>query len=602
MANRPSVYDNQFFNAGVPAAGFKLYTYESGTTTPKATYTDQAGTIPNTNPITLDADGMCELWLGSGEYTLALYTGLIGSGGALVNTWDDVEGAAGAGDITTLRADLANASDPSKGAGMGGHNATLNYAVATIGAVLNDVSINVKMFPWLAKCDGTTDDSAALNAAFASGYGSFVLPGTSVILTDVTLPSGKSLIGLPGVGGIKSTGGNFILGGNQTIEHVKFNMNGTAKQVYGEGTDNVTTKHCEFTGSTNNGLLLSVGPRNYKSVHDWFHDNGKAGLYIAGTEADAPFKIIIDHPIAHDNGEGGVVVSGVGEQTSPAQTANYANVVQITSPTCYSNGTGTANSGLEVFYVTNVQITSPICYDNAEHGISLQEVSGFNIATPVCYGNAFGGICMQSGYDPYNPTESGTIMGGTLTGNDAGMLLKEICSNIQIIGTDLQNNTSYAARLVDIGGSGRKSNDITFMGCSGVPSGGSTITNSNSSTNVTAHNGLNHFGTTVQVNAMVNEAVTSSLTISTVGANETYPEMITLATGADTMRCGIAQASDARRLTLRAAAGATINIQHNQGDGVTYAGFLNNSAATVVIANGASVTYVGNGVNFVQMG
>jgi len=58
---------------------------------------------------------------------------------------------------------------------------------------------------------------------------------------------------------------------------------------------------------------------------------------------------------------------------------------------------------------------------------------------------------------------------------------------------------------------------------------------------------------------------------------------------------------ESRKMAIEASAGATINIQHNQGDGVTYAGFLNTSAATVTIANGASVTYVGNGTNFVQM-
>ena len=176
-ANRPSVYDNQFFNAGAPAAGFKLYTYDSGTTTPKATYTDQAGTIPNTNPITLDSDGMCELWLGTGEYTLALYTGLIGSGGALVNTWDDVSGVASAGDITTLRADIASSTDATDGAGMVGHNAALNYAAGTIGAVLNDIAINVKMFPWLAKTDGT-DTTAALQAAINANVPLIIPRGT----------------------------------------------------------------------------------------------------------------------------------------------------------------------------------------------------------------------------------------------------------------------------------------------------------------------------------------------------------------------------------------------------------------------------------------
>ena len=163
-ANRPSVYDNQFFSAGVPAAGFKLYTYDSGTTTPKATYTDQAGTIPNTNPITLDAQGMCELWLGSGEYTLALYTGLIGSGGALVNTWDDVEGAAGAGDINTLRADLASASDATKGAGMIGFKPDPGSAARTVQDKLRD-QVSVKDFG--AVGDGVTNDTTAFSNALA---------------------------------------------------------------------------------------------------------------------------------------------------------------------------------------------------------------------------------------------------------------------------------------------------------------------------------------------------------------------------------------------------------------------------------------------------
>jgi hypothetical protein len=45
------------------------------------------------------------------------------------------------------------------------HSAALNYVAGTIGAVLNDVALNVKMFPWLAKGDGVTDDSAAIQAA-----------------------------------------------------------------------------------------------------------------------------------------------------------------------------------------------------------------------------------------------------------------------------------------------------------------------------------------------------------------------------------------------------------------------------------------------------
>ncbi len=45
-----------------PLAGGFLYTYVAGTTTPLTTYTDQAGT-ENENPIELDANGECDLWL-----------------------------------------------------------------------------------------------------------------------------------------------------------------------------------------------------------------------------------------------------------------------------------------------------------------------------------------------------------------------------------------------------------------------------------------------------------------------------------------------------------------------------------------------------------
>lgn len=60
------------------------------------------------------------------------------------------------------------------------HSAVKNYAVATIGAALNDATMNVKMFPWLAKGDGVTNDTAAINAAVSwlglSGGGTLVFP------------------------------------------------------------------------------------------------------------------------------------------------------------------------------------------------------------------------------------------------------------------------------------------------------------------------------------------------------------------------------------------------------------------------------------------
>jgi hypothetical protein len=54
----------QFFGTdGLPLVGGKLYTYQAGTTTPIATYTDYTGVTQNTNPIILDSAGQANVWL-----------------------------------------------------------------------------------------------------------------------------------------------------------------------------------------------------------------------------------------------------------------------------------------------------------------------------------------------------------------------------------------------------------------------------------------------------------------------------------------------------------------------------------------------------------
>ena len=126
-------FDTQFFDGSTVAAGYKLYTYESGTTTPKAVYSDQAGTVPHTNPLVLDANGRVagQMFLGSGEYTFTLKT----SGDVLVKTWNDVGGALTTVDDALIRSDLASTSDASKGAGMVGFIQPGSGAVAR---TLND--------------------------------------------------------------------------------------------------------------------------------------------------------------------------------------------------------------------------------------------------------------------------------------------------------------------------------------------------------------------------------------------------------------------------------------------------------------------------------
>ncbi|WP_066736551.1 hypothetical protein [Cupriavidus sp. D384] len=64
------IFNNQVVNdAGAPASGWKVYTYAAGSSTPLATYTDSAGTVPQSNPVIINALGFPTngpIWLQSG--------------------------------------------------------------------------------------------------------------------------------------------------------------------------------------------------------------------------------------------------------------------------------------------------------------------------------------------------------------------------------------------------------------------------------------------------------------------------------------------------------------------------------------------------------
>lgn len=56
-------FRHRFYNNdGTLLAGGKVYTYQAGTTTPKATYNSSTGLQANTNPIILDAKGEADIW------------------------------------------------------------------------------------------------------------------------------------------------------------------------------------------------------------------------------------------------------------------------------------------------------------------------------------------------------------------------------------------------------------------------------------------------------------------------------------------------------------------------------------------------------------
>lgn len=142
--------------AGNPLVGGKLYTYAAGTNTPQATWQDAGQIAANTNPVVMDGRGEATIfWLGA--YKIVLKDALNNT----IWTLDNVSAS-----------EFVKASDlaGSNGSALVGYSATAAYAAGTLGKHAQTV-VSVTDAPFNAKCDGITDDTAAVQAAldFCSG-------------------------------------------------------------------------------------------------------------------------------------------------------------------------------------------------------------------------------------------------------------------------------------------------------------------------------------------------------------------------------------------------------------------------------------------------
>lgn len=115
-------------NNGVPAAGCLLYTYEAGTSTPKATYTDAAGLVPHTNPIVLDAKGEALIYW-DGNYRVDLRT----AAGVQITGYP----------IDNFETPLMSGSlSATTGGGLIGFSYAASYGVGTIARWLQDLALS----------------------------------------------------------------------------------------------------------------------------------------------------------------------------------------------------------------------------------------------------------------------------------------------------------------------------------------------------------------------------------------------------------------------------------------------------------------------------
>jgi len=176
----------QFFdNNGIPLAGGLVYTYTAGTTTPQAAYTTSAGSIAHTNPIVLDSSGRVssggEIWLTDAvAYKFVLKTATA----TTIGTYDNVTGNASG----IYAAFAASSGSSLVGYIQNGTGAVATTVQARLRQIVSVLDFGANTVP------GTTDMTAAIQAALNTGLSVYVPQGTYLISTALQLKTSSQMV------------------------------------------------------------------------------------------------------------------------------------------------------------------------------------------------------------------------------------------------------------------------------------------------------------------------------------------------------------------------------------------------------------------------
>jgi len=250
-----------FDNAGLPLAGGLLYSYAAGTTTPQNTFSDAAGSSPNTNPVVLDTTGSATVRL---DPTLS-YKFVLKDSTATTTYWTEdnyqastLVGTSIAAALNTVTSVAPTADKVQTAAEITAGVTPTNYAY---------LEFDARRYGYTA--DGSTDNATALASAVAVAS---VKGGT------IQLPPGQgNFSSFPSLDG---------------LQNVIFQGVGSANSGAHLGTQ------LQYTGTGSGNIISLRGSQGimFRGIYFTHTQAGFTGTYIrfGNNGADCTFASVLD--------------------------------------------------------------------------------------------------------------------------------------------------------------------------------------------------------------------------------------------------------------------------------------------------------------------
>lgn len=443
---------------GNPLSGGLVHTYIPGGTTPSETWQDAGLTTPNANPIVLDANGSCLIYGGvDGDYQLTVtdaagnnvpaYSGLTASTGGsvtpvstnLVSTVDDI--AALRLLTNTVIADVVlywvlGYTTPGDG-GEGffqldgaDHSSSDNGGTIIVDASGNrwyreteGLPLSVKWFG--ATGNGTTDDTAAIQATLNIGNAWYVPPGT-YSFNGLTMPyvtsfdfggAGQASVLLQKGAGIAYANlASGIFGALGSIHDISFNgaagTNATLNMTFVQEVDLINLYFTEVPPS--NAALILNGNLNDGT---YMHDVRVRGLRI----------------YCGDSGSGNIGLH-LGALCSDTLVTDFEMQAAFTCNYCVLAEAGSATTNFANIHIYNARLNN-VGYENGGGNIFSWTNCRFDYALGQSFAtnNSFDNIFSNCYFEAITAGNNGVVLT-----NSSGFVF----SNCQF--TSLVNSTAYA--------------------------------------------------------------------------------------------------------------------------------------------------------------